>query len=408
MHCASERAQSDAFLEAQGGQMGGRQTRLPLKGAGVRRLGAISALTAGRPAKRIRAYRSGRCAPASAVAVLLWTVACFWRGHKDAGEDVRHRGGLRRLESEAAGRCVPAAPASPRPAYVFLHLHKTGGNNLKKALFGFAKRNGLRLYHTCRPARGESALTAWWFHRRKRADVDYDCNMDDFAALSHQRRNSYDMVVGHQFVGAHRLMPERDVRYFTFVRRPLARKASHFEHFEASHLSGNATAAAHERNRRLWSYMAERNRNYMVKRLSATSISSELATHVRSNLIDWSSHAAQAALAQARATLQTRFFFVGLLERYPESVCVLSSILNAACYAGHRGIDEVTGRRLNPAGIARGRANVRGLALQAVADLPVAVRRKALAAEALDVSLYKLATVLFEQQLSRYPDCRGG
>lgn len=319
--------------------------------------------------------------------------------------DVRAGSTLRILESEEQGRCDRGKEEKPL-SYVFLHLHKTAGNNLKEALFGFAKRNSLHLYHTCHPSEGDDILSAWWFQRRKKANVDYDCNLFSFAKLPYHKRNSFDLVVGHQYLGVHDVMPARDVRYFTFMREPLARKVSHFQHFETKPVRGKERRVADGLDVRLWTYLTSRNRNYMTKRLSTGRVSSEILTDVRSRLIDSSPAFGRVALASAQANLLNRFFFVGLQDRFAESLCILTNLLNTACYSGNRGINENGGKRLNPGKISRRRVNFRGRAKRGVRALPPAVKEAALSAEALDVELYALATKLFEQHLSKHPECR--
>jgi Galactose-3-O-sulfotransferase len=309
---------------------------------------------------------------------------------------------LHALSSEAVGRCVNlhATPVRRVPTYVFFHLHKTAGNNLKVALFGFAKRNGLMLYHTCRPTSGEAAFKSILFRRRKRIG-DYDCNLLELAAMSDRVRNSFDFVVGHQYMGIHRLMLDRDVRYFTFVRHPLARKVSHYIHFQAT--PGTFVKDGSNELDRITRYLLESNRNYMTKRLSAITTSSEILEALRSRLIDSLHSAAGIAVRDARRNLDKHFFFVGVQERYAESLCVLAEILNAACYAGHRGI---TGKPLNASKIEQSHENERGATLQLMKSFSERVQADVLRAEALDLELYKDALQSLEVHLNRYPQCR--
>lgn len=315
---------------------------------------------------------------------------------------------LRQLDSESTDGCVlpnSLTRSGKRPTYVFLHLHKTAGNNLKIALFGFAKKNNLALYHTCRRSAGESLLYSWWFHRRKRANVDYDCDLVQFAGMSYDRRNSFDIVVGHQYFGVHNLMPQREVLYFTFFREPLARKISHFEHFETAGRDETGKATSSSELRKLVEYLQTRNRNYMVKRLSTTATPSELGAQLRSRIIDSSTSASTSALHQAQMNVAEMFFFVGLQERYSESLCVLSKILSKACFY-QDGFGEVKGKGLKWARIAHEKTNARGLVQQVLEGLPRRERVSAASAEDLDYQLYNFASSVYERKLLNYPECR--
>lgn len=292
-----------------------------------------------------------------------------------------------------------------KPSYVFLHLHKTAGNNLKVALFGFAKRNSLNIYHTCRPTSGESLILSWWFCRRKRIQIDYDCNLSDFAALPYSTRNSYDLVVGHQYAGVHKLMPERDVWYFTFMRDPLARKVSHFQHFEVE-----KDLSVENQRVLLLGYLLHENKNYMTKRLDPMGDSSEVLTSLKSRIVDWWPPTRRAVLKIAGDLLEDRFIFVGLQEHYAESLCVLADILNTVCYARSdrhlSGINPVIGKKLNAARIIAQHVNFRGRTDQALANLPDKVRRDTEKAEEADEALYERAKKLFFAQLVQYPQCQ--
>lgn len=291
---------------------------------------------------------------------------------------------LRTLPEERGLACPSA-----RPLYVFLHLHKTGGNSLKQGLFRFTKKNRLRLHHTCHRARRDDPLKAWWFARNK--DLNgYDCNLEDLTRMPPKLRNNVDFVVGHQYFGVHRLFPRRDARYFTMVRKPLIRKLSHFNHFE--------------RNRSaLHSYLIEHNRNYMTKHLSSNDIAGEVTTDLRARFIDIEAFAARAALRAAKRNLATRFFFVGLHERYGESMCILSHILNVSCGRQRR---LSTNLLLDTAELNAQKENVRGGSVKLLQKLSRSVKQAALRAEDADVQLYRFARRLFEEKLAMYPQCR--
>lgn len=303
----------------------------------------------------------------------------------------------------------------PPPTRVFVHLHKTAGNNLKNALAGFAKRNDLALFHTCHPAEADGVLQRVWFGRGRKKANGTDCNLDAFARLPREERQQFDFVSGHQGVGAHALLRPRRASYFTFVRKPVARKVSHYAHFEASDslragfargLTGPALEALlREEQPRLAKYLLHANRNYMTKRLASGERASEIIEDVRGRIVDVSAFAGRAALRASMRNLRERFFFVGLTERYAEGLCVLASVLNDACYAG-RGAGKVA-REMDYRKVARGSVNRRKASKAVLEWLPETLANATSASEELDVRLYRFAEGMFEKQLAEHPQCRG-
>lgn len=303
---------------------------------------------------------------------------------------------LRTLPEERAPHRCPSTDASP--VYIFLHMHKTAGNNLKHALFAFAHRNNLSLHHTCHPSIPDTRFLAWWLNREK-STKSLDCNLDDLQKLSTTLRSKINFVVGHQHHGAHTLFEKRPSRYFTFLRHPLLRKTSHFLHFEPANAS-------------ISEYLISHNLNYMTKRLATRRPASELALHFRERAIDIDPFAVRAALSAAKTHLTHNFFFVGLHNRYSESVCILSEILNLACRSGRSppfdtGLDRLAHSfSLKAKRIAKDSANVRGRTIETVRRLSPHVWQKALQAESADVQLFQYAEQLFEAKLGQYEQCR--
>lgn len=276
----------------------------------------------------------------------------------------------------------PSCPHT-RPLTVFLHLHKTGGNTLKKALFAFAKRNNLTIHHTCHPAHPDSLLFRWYFNRSQH---DTSCNLDELRSSP-----NLDFVIGHQYLGVHSLFPEREVRYFTMVREPLQRKVAHFIHFEKGS------------DAKLFSYLVQKNRNYMTKRLASNRVDNEIVADLQNKFIDLEAFASRAALRAAKRHLTERFFFVGLQERFEESVCVLSRILNTACGPDGRLAKKW---KLDMKKVMRGSENIRGVTVDRLKHVPAQVKQAAKRAEAADLELYRFAKMLFERKLDNYPECR--
>lgn len=237
-------------------------------------------------------------------------------------------------------------------------------------------------------------MLAWWFNRRREDRGSLSCNLDVLAAMSRKQRNSIDMVMGHQYVGVHSLFPGRDARYFTFLRHPLARKVSHFVHFEKRKTDPGMMTR----------YLVERNRNYMVKRLATDANAGEIAADLRGRFVDVDNFAARAALRAAKRNLASRFFFVGLQERYEESVCMLSRIMNAAC--GRKGHKLAKQAPMRSKKVLALKENERGRTQRIIDDMSPLLKSAVLRAEAADVDLYRFAQQLFEEKLKMYPECR--
>lgn len=285
-----------------------------------------------------------------------------------------------------------------QPVYIFLHMHKTAGNNLKQALFSFSTRNNLTLYHTCHPSVPDSPFSAWWFNRYK-STTSMDCNLDNLKALQPRNLSRINFVIGHQHHGVHTLFHPRPARYFTILRHPILRKTSHFLHFEP-------------RNASISTYLISENLNYMTKHLATRAPASELALHFRARAIDIDPFAARAALSAAKGHLKHNFFFVGLHHRYSESICILSQILNVACRNGRvrrQGSNHqhlVHQFPMKPHRISSSKTNVRGNTIAVAKALPPHIWKKALQAESADLQLFRFAEQLFEAKLRQYEKCR--
>ncbi len=300
----------------------------------------------------------------------------------------REKSSTRRVEG-----CLDTRERPP-PMRVFVHLHKTAGNNLKAALGAFARNNHLRAWHTCHRPRSDTIWERLYFRRKPKSRNATDCDLYPFTRLGLPQRCAFDLVFGHQHVGVHTLVEPRLVRYFTFLRHPLARKVSHFAHFEYDDV----------RHTLLIDYLLHANRNYQTKRLAGGATASEISNDARSRLVDASRNAGYAALRAAIHNLDDRFFFVGIHERYAEGLCVLTSMLNEACWA-----HAPTGlkRPIRWQSIAHSRMNVHPRSAKLFDSLAPHIVRAALVAENLDVQLYEYAKKKFELMLTRYPQCHG-
>lgn len=140
----------------------------------------------------------------------------------------------------------------------------------------------------------------------------------------------------------------------------------------------------------------------MTKRLATDTKHTEVGVDLRARFVDVDHFAARAALRAAKRNLQNRFFFIGIVERYQESVCVLDRILSVAC--GRKGKLGTVG--LNIRHVVNGRENYRGTTQGWVEKVGKRVRAAALEAEAADWELYRFALTLFDAKLQMYPECR--
>lgn len=299
---------------------------------------------------------------------------------------------------------MDTSPRKQPPTRIFVHLHKCGGNNLKIALEGFSHKNHLRHWHTCHPSMRDTFLERIYFSRRIKNLNGTDCNLKPFVRLPRLQRRSYDLVYGHQYVGIHDAIYPRKAEYFTILRHPLMRKVSHYSHFE---LRGSININSNSNRNGMNQYLLYRNRNYMTKRLSTKTLQSEIGTDFRSKLIDNNKHASRAALKAAIDNLRHKFIFVGIHERYAESVCVLTRILNSACYSrAPNGISTpLKARRIYRNHINTNTERGGTATDKIVSSLPASVVRGTMVAEKLDTILYEYAVRKFEKMLKRYPEC---
>lgn len=299
-----------------------------------------------------------------------------------------------RSSTSGTGASARCDTGTPPPVRVYVHLHKTGGNTLKAALGGWARHNAFRAYHTCHDAIPDGWLSSLYFRRGPKPLNATDCNLDKFSSLRHEEREEYDLIYGHQHVGVHALMERRAV-YFTFIRDPVSRKTSHYGHFESGAGADVGGVSLHD-------YLLHKNLNYQTKRLAPKTVHSEVVHDVRSRLVDGNRHAARAALSAALHNLNTRFFFVGVHERYRAGLCVLSAMLNDACWLGDEGGVRYP---LRSSYIARMHLNRRGETERLVRQLTPSMRAAVYDAEYLDNALHRYATRRFAALLRRYPHC---
>lgn len=320
------------------------------------------------------------------------SVTAFSMSHVHSNVQSSHISHLVTLPEENSSHPNPCK--LEKPLYVFLHLHKTGGNSIKTALYAFAKKNNLNLFHTCHSPPTHSWISILPYGIAQKQHPMH-CNLDQLLSLSPRQKADIDIVMGHQYFGVHNLFPHRTVRYFTFLRNPVSRKISHYHHFESNTTSPDPS--------KFFDYLLYKNRNYAVKRLSTNGISNELWTDIRSRILDVNDHARQSALHAAKHHLTEHFFFVGLQEQFEQSACILSELLNVACGRSQR---LVRNAPMKGANITRQHENVRGRNAPPLNSIPTKLLDMTREMEHADVSLYEFARELYKLRLQDVPKCR--
>lgn len=136
---------------------------------------------------------------------------------------------------------------TPTTTLNFMHFHKTGGTSIRLALYelygnatrvtgGGVQRRDVSIQDACylRPppknGKHSSDLT------------EYMCSWDPVRyEMAPGERILIDLSFGHQFLhnGLQSLIPERDLRSFTFLRHPFDRKLSAYFHFMIRHMGKN-------------------------------------------------------------------------------------------------------------------------------------------------------------------------
>lgn len=108
----------------------------------------------------------------------------------------------------------------------FMHFHKTGGVSFKIALFSFfskkKKRNGdkVRVRDAC-------------YELISNGKSHWRCDWTPLWKMTAKERSEFDVFFGHQYRehGVDHFLKGHDVRTFTVMRHPFARKVSFFHHF---------------------------------------------------------------------------------------------------------------------------------------------------------------------------------
>ena len=236
--------------------------------------------------------------------------------------------------------------ADPNERLIFLHLPKTAGVNIRELL--------LREYPGPR-----SFIRGSPDHR-------------DLFRKSRKEREAYLVVGGHYRFGLH-LLFDSPSRYMTLLRDPLERVNSHFAYiqWQALHVwHARIVAAGISLEQWVRSGLADAWDNLQVRRLTLRADDDVPFGETTRQMLD-----------EAKRILSDRIDFLGITERYKESVGLFAEQLGWQ--------QPVTIERLN---VSPNR--------QSAADLPPSARAAILEHNEFDLELYTFAGDLFERRLS--------
>ncbi len=193
-----------------------------------------------------------------------------------------------------------------------------------------------------------------------------------FAGLDRRERETYQIVCGHFHFGIHQLF-DSPSRYLTFIRDPIERAISHFTYIqwrtsEEFHERINASRLSLEQWVRLGVGPAVD--NLQVRRLT-----------LRENEFVPFKQTTRGMLDEAKRVLAERISFLGITERYEDSVRLFA---------------EQLGWR-EPLTIERLKASPNR---KAAADLSASERAAIVEHNAMDLELYAFAVDLFQRRLA--------
>ena len=235
---------------------------------------------------------------------------------------------------------------APPPTLIFLHIPKTAGSTLHSILDGrFAAHESMGVF------------SARFAHEQ----------VARLAALDEAKKNSIRLLRGHQPFGLHRVFSQPCV-YLTVLREPIARVTSQYYY-----ILKNQHNPLHEQVRRMSS--------------PAEFVASGISLGMNNGQVRWLlgeidlvpfGELTQAHLEQVKTNIEKHFAWVGLTERFDESVMLLQRVLGWKVPPFYRK------QNVNPS-------------KQALRDSQLeAVSRH----NQLDIALYEFATGLLEQRLA--------
>ncbi len=208
---------------------------------------------------------------------------------------------------------------------LFLHIHKTAGTTLHRIIE--SQYNPFRIYTI------EGRWVEW--------------SLRHFQSLPESRRAQFKVIKGHMNFGLHTAVP-RPSTYITFLRDPIARSLSSYRYAK-----GNPMNAFHKRIMRENLGVGEFldltpwNNNLQCKVLAGLTREqfrpievvkkvTRIGAPAPAGEIDsWSN---RETLERAKANLESYFSFVGIVEKFDESLAVLKHLFawNLSSYSMQR------------------------------------------------------------------------
>lgn len=179
-----------------------------------------------------------------------------------------------------------------QPILIFLHIPKTGGQTLTEILDQVYRPEKIYTIDYADPGRA----------------------LDCFRNLPPEKRAGYSLIRGHTAFGLHKILA-RPARYITFLRNPVERAASLYAHVQRD--------PGH--------YLNEQVRNMSLFEFATSSLTAEVDNGQARLLAGFnaspSGQRPPDLEERAITAMREHFLFVGLTERYDESLLLLANRL---------------------------------------------------------------------------------
>ena len=210
-------------------------------------------------------------------------------------------------------------------AILFVHIHKTAGTTLHRIIE--QEYNPFRVYTI------EGGVIEW--------------SIDHFKRLSEQRRAALRVVKGHMSFGLHEFLPQPST-YITFLRDPIERCISSYSYSKGNRINPFYRRINQEKlDLAQFVGIAPWNNNLQCKAIAGIDrrdyrpfglfreMTRPGAKAPDPGLDQWSN---EETLRRAQDNLRHYFGFVGLTERFPESLAVLKHLFGwkLSSYSSYR------------------------------------------------------------------------
>lgn len=220
---------------------------------------------------------------------------------------------------------------SRRTKLNFMHFHKTGGVSFKIALFSFFMRKRkddgqrVRVRDAC-------------YKVEKNGKVNWRCDWMPLWKMSAAERAKIDVFFGHQYRehGVEHFLKGQDVRTFTVMRHPFARKVSFFFHFFVRALGRKENKVPFSELRDFLLYEKipphaeagwDIGPNYMAGRMLSTDVSDFIGDRHRRHF-EVRAEDVEGVMAECK-NIVDGYVFVGLQSESEASKCMLMKTVMA-------------------------------------------------------------------------------